>query len=202
MSKMITEIMACRENFGPAPRNFSFWNRMTYFSISKPIWAKRDPDEKLNLLFDNYLKVYKYGMVVWGHIVQANSLLFEEGKEDCPGELLFSLNRADCFDPEILSDIAHDLFALKGTEPDDKEFRPIANHLTDEYTRVFGLDVPKTISGKLTCKISTTYFIRKHLPFKKLTSGFLPLVVYPNKPHFALPLPERYWPSSLLMKWY
>lgn len=198
---MSNAIQECIENFGHPPRRQSLWNKLTYFRIPKPAWLRTNPSDALTTLFDNLPTLFTEGTVVWGHVIQANSLLFEPGAFDCPGELVYSLEDARRVDADYLREVAHTLYSLKGTEPDDPELTPIAEYLTDEMIRVFGLPVPRAISPNLRCRISTTFFVRKHLPLRRLCNLLLPIVVYPREPYVAMPLPERYWPQPLIDWW-
>ncbi len=194
-------LQRCRSNFGERPRRFSLWDRFTYFRVPKPVWLIRDPTDKLMTLFRNLESLFSEGTVVWGHIIQANRLMFEHGTTNCPGELVYSIDDATRVEPGDLQEIAHALFRLKGTEPTDPKLQPIAEYLTNELIRVFGLPVPRAISPSIRCLISTTYFFRKHLPMRRLCTPLLPVVVNPNQPHVAMPLPERYWPQELVAWW-
>ncbi|HEX5445823.1 MAG TPA: hypothetical protein VFW87_18495 [Pirellulales bacterium] len=93
------------------------------------------------------------------------------------------------------------LYSLKGSAPEDPELAPIATYLTDEMIRVFGLPVPKTISPNLPCRIFTTFFVRKHLPLRRLCTPLLPIVANPSEPYVAMPLPARFWPQPLVDGW-
>lgn len=200
---MLREMIAeCAANFGPPPRRFSLWDRLTYLRVVRPEWIYHEPIDDLETLFLNLAKLRQDGRVVWGHFVQANSKLFAPGKENNPAELVYSLDAPD-LGLEKLSGIASDLFALKGTTPDDPQQKAIADHLTNEYTRVFGLPVPVAISPHARCLVSTTYVVRKHLPGPDhcLRKTLLPLIALPAPPHVVLPLPSRYWPKSLLEWW-
>jgi len=165
------------------------------------MWLWLSPGDKMATLFRNTNPLFRDGVVVWGHVIQANQLMFQPGSENCPGEVVYSLAESHQVDPDTLAQVARDLFSLKGTHPNHPELNPIANYLTDEMIRVFGLPVPKVISPTLPCQISTTMFFRKHLPRQRLCSSLLPLVVNPSPPFVALPLPERYWPPELLAWW-
>lgn len=194
-------IHECIERFGPAPRHQSLWNKLTYFRIPKPLWLRANPSDGLTTLFDNLPTLFTEGRVVWGHVIQANSLMFEPGVFDCPGELVYSLDDAQRVDPDRLREVADQLYSLKGTEPEDPELASIAEYLTNELIRVFGLPVPRAISPNLRCRISTTFFVRKHLPLRRLCNSLLPIVVYPREPYVAMPLPARYWPQPLVDWW-
>jgi hypothetical protein len=191
----------CIQNFGQPPRAVSLWDRLSYFHVPKPIWLRLNPADKLTTHFKNLNTLYSEGIVVWGHIIQANVLMYEEGRHNCPGELVYSINDPNRVDPEYLRGVAQELFRLKGTEPSNPELQTIANYLTDEMIRVFGLPVPSSISQSNRCAISTTYFFRKHLPKRRLCKRLLPVVVNRQKPHTATVLPERYWPLELVEWW-
>lgn len=189
------------ENFGTAPRQLSLWDRLTYFRVPKPQWLRNKTDDKLAVLFRHMAELFTEGTVVWGHVIQANALMFDHGEFDCPGEVVYSLADSKKAVPKILEPIAHQIFALKGTEPNNPELAPIAEYLTDEMIRVLGLPVPSVICPKMRCLISTTFFVRKHLPERRLCSPVLPLIVNPFEPHVAMPLPGKYWPAEFIEWW-
>ncbi|MCG6157375.1 hypothetical protein [Rubinisphaera margarita] len=197
MSDVLAE---CVAKLGDPPRRVALWRR-PYLHVSKPAWLRQNPGDKLTTLFDHLPQVYSEGLIVWGHIIQANVLMFKPGADNCPGELVYCLDRTRHVQPKYLQELAHSLFRLKGTRPEDAELAPIADYLTDEYIRVFGLKVPRSISHSVPCRISTTYFVRKHLPQRRLCKPLMPIVVLPEKPHVAMPLPARYWPKELVTWW-
>lgn len=196
-----TILLECRANFGAAPRSFSFWDRANYMKVSRPLWLLLSPRDQLQTLFRHRKSLLENGVVVWGQVVQANQLLFSPGKTDCPGELVYSLEEHRDARPDFLREVAAALFALKGTDPDDPEEQRVAEYLTNERIRVFGLPVPRSICPQKDCRMSTTLFTRRHLPAGRLCQGILPVIVNPAEPHIALPLPERYWPEDFLDKW-
>ena len=198
---MPNPIVECIENFGPAPRTLSFWDQLTYLRIGKPLWLRMDSMDDMNVLFRHKRALLKNGRVVWGHVVQANSLMYEDEPDNCPGEIVYSLADSGKATPKYLARLASRLYSLKGTRPTDLASAKIAAHLTDEMTRVYGLKVPIILSPKVRCQISTTFFCRKHLPQRKLCKSILPIIVYPQKPFVALPLPERFWPKKLIEWW-
>jgi hypothetical protein len=197
---LITE---CAENFGEPPREFSIWDRLTYWRVVRPKWLQKNPNDELETLFLNMRNLREDGRVVWGHIVQANSLLFSPGIHDCPAEVVYSLDDSNPIGPEELGEIASALYALKNTEPDDPALATIAHHQTDELSRFYGKPVPRSISPRYKCRISTIYILRKHLPEpgRYLQLPFFPIIVYPAKPYVTLPLPSRYWPDELVEWW-
>jgi hypothetical protein len=191
----------CVRNFGPVPRDFTFWDRMTYLHVPRPQWLRSDPSDALMVLYRNLGKLFREGVVVWGYVIQANQLLFEHGRMNCPGEVVYSLEDRSRASLEYLEDVARELYTLKGSRPARPELIPIAEYLTDELVRVFGLRVPSVVSPAIECRISTTFFVRKHLPTRRLCAPWLPLVVSPVRPHVVMPLPERHWPDELFDAW-
>ena len=198
---MLDPISHCASVFGEAPREFSFMDRWSYLRVGKPLWLWLSPADPLTILFRNMRTLFQEGTVVWGHIIQANQLMFADGDANCPGEVVYSLADSKAAEPEYLQDVAQALYSLKGTAPSDPELAPIADYLTDEMIRVFGLAVPSALSPSIRCQISTTFFVRKHLPKRRLCSPLIPLVVNPWEPHVAMPLPERYWPEPFVDWW-
>jgi hypothetical protein len=146
--------------------------------------------------------IFRNGLIVWGHIIQANGALFfpgdpdDESDDSAPGELVFSTDTTGQVNPEYLARVAQQLKALKHTTPADPQLRAIADYLTEETVRVFGWDAPQQFSPHVPCYISTTMFMRKHLPDGYLQSRMLPLVITQTSPHYAMPLPVRYWPPD------
>lgn len=200
-TRMQDIIEQCHRRFRAPPRRLPLLDRFSYLRIPQPEWLREDPSDALKILFDNLGTTYKHGRIVWGHLIQANNLMFEDGEVSCPGELLYSLDDNERADPQVMSGIARQLYALKGTSPSNAELLSIADYLADEMIRVYGLRVPPTISPDYRCRISTTYFYRQHLPGGRLMASMMPILVNPREPYVALPLPGRYWPESLLSWW-
>ncbi|MBL8812233.1 MAG: hypothetical protein JNM43_18860 [Planctomycetaceae bacterium] len=194
-------LLQCQENFGAAPRHFSLWNRIAYLRIPMPEWLRKNPDDELMTHFNELRSLYTNGGVVWGHLIQANRRLYSAGNENHPGELVYSLDDQRNVDPAVLGEVAHSLYQLKGTRPFERDLQPIAQYLTDEHIRVYGLAVPRSVSPFMRCRISTTMFVRKHLPNGRLCRPLLPVVVSREEPNVAMTLPERYWPPRLIQWW-
>lgn len=200
MSTWSDVLIECRRLIGDPPRDLSPWRSHTYMKIAPPDWLRENPEDKLSTHFKNYTNLLKHGVVVWGHIIQANRLLFEPGVDDCPGELIFCLDEQHRGSVQELADCARQLFSLKGTSPDDPSLMGIAEYLTDEYTRVFGLEVPAAISGH-GHRISSTFFVRKHMPTGVLRQPLLPLLVLPEEPFVATVLPSKFWSEDFHSFW-
>ena len=189
----------CRHNFGPPGRPLSFWDRLTYLRIPRPAWCVSS--DQMTQFFRGKNRLLREGEVLWGHIIQANALIYHPGRQNVGGELVYPAATSEQVDHVQLAAIAGQLFSLKGTEPNDPELTAIARYLTDERIRVFGWKVPRSLSGGLNCAISTTFFARHHLPRRKLCCPLLPVIACPPTPQLAMPLPSRYWPRELIEWW-
>ena len=194
------DINTCRELFGaPGDRSFGFLECFFYLRINRPTWC--DKSDKLFGLFENTWNIINSGNIVWGHIVQANVLLFEKGSDDCPASVIFSPDPELSPSFEQLSAAAHSMFKLKNTTPDDERLRKIADKLTDEMERTFGVNVPSEFCSDYQLYEASTFISRKHLPNRILSKSMFPLLVSSRKPFWCIPLPSRYWPQVLNEYW-
>jgi hypothetical protein len=82
---MHNHLRQCIHNFGKLPRTLSLWDRLWYYRVSKPSWLRSNSEDKLAIHFENLNSLVCNGIVVWGHVVQANSLMFEEGPDGFVG---------------------------------------------------------------------------------------------------------------------
>lgn len=191
----------CADKFGVPPRKFSVFARWGYLRIPYPEWVVDNEDDPILMLWGGMKRLRREGIITWGHVVQANELLFEKGLEDHPGELVYSIKGDSHGDPDELARVAGELFELKGSMPDSPELAPIAAYLTDELTRAFGIDIPSVVSPNLQCQVSSAMFVRKHLPGGVLNKSLMPILVLPDDPQIAMPLPSRYWPEDFVEWW-
>lgn len=195
------DIDVSRELFGkPGERKFGFFERNFYFRIYRPFWCDKSDD--LFDLFENKWNLIDYGNIVWGHVVQANMLLFEKGKANCPASIIFAPDPKINPSFEQLSTAAQGLYRLKNTTPDDENLRKIADTLTDEMERTFGVAIPEEFCKGGQLYEASTFITRKHLPNKVLSKGFFPILVSHCKPFWCVPLPCRYWPQALIEYWH
>ncbi|WP_417736862.1 hypothetical protein [Rosistilla oblonga] len=197
----------CRSLFGDAPRVFD--RRTERYLLVDPPWVTklRFGDPLAKLVQNRTLRtLFRTGVVIWGHIVQANNELFEPAPSsesytyDRPGELLFS-PRDTSGTPGTLDRIASELFGLKTESSLDGELQAWAEYLNAETTRVVERRVPVQVAGSQEFYVSTSLFRRSHLPEGVLRQPLLPIVVAAHTPLFAMPLPHPYWPKPLLDWW-
>ena len=194
-------LQKCRARYNQMIDRVGLWDKMTYLHLPKPLWLHWNDTDKLHGFYYAAPKLFDTGQIVWGHIVQANSQLFEKGTSNCPAQMVYSLDPLVDSNPELLMLVAERLFDLKGTKPADSELAPFAERITDEYSREFGWEVPAKLSGKVPCLVSVTMIFRKHLPNSILSKGLMPILTDPNNPQAALILPSRFWPPELVSWW-
>lgn len=166
---------------------------LAYLQIVPPSWMQ-NPEYHAYLEQLNYLShLYQNGRVVMAHIVQANRLLFsDDNAHSCPAEIVYDINGKTSIDE--LSQVAHQLFGLKHTTPDDPELKKYAEHITNERTQLFSR-VPKVLTEKEL--VTTTMFIwRPHLPSGVLSIGYFPILISDTHQGIATVLPARFWKNS------
>ena len=191
-------LQACRNVIGDPPRRFSLRDRRDYLSLPPPKWVT--PTEPFSRYFEDYKRVLREGRLVWGAVVQANDHLFAPGSHDHPAEIIYAPDPGHGNYLATLAQLAHRIFALKGTTPNDEGLARLAYHLTDEMQRVFGLPVPMALGNGVGHELSSVVFHRKHLPSGYLKRSILPVLVSPD-PRLVMVLPEKYWPAGLLEWW-
>jgi len=194
------DLNRCREKFGDSGfRKFSIFNRIFYLNIKRPEWC--DKSENMWAYFKNTNNVLLHGNIVWGRIVQANSLLFEPGNDDCPASVVFCPNPEVVIPLSILENASEKMYSLKNTTPDNKELLKIANTLTSEVDRTFGIKVPEIFCNEYNILEASTFITRKHLPNKILSASVFPLLVSRSSPYYCFPLPSKYWSNNLIEYW-
>jgi hypothetical protein len=165
--------------------------------MSRPRWVT--PDHGLAPLFDHAAELLA-GRVVWGAVVQANSVLFERNVEGhAPGEVVYDpMGRMP---PEELYLIGRKLFSCRGqTFADDPALTRYAAHLDNERSILRGEDIsPQIIPYPL--KLSSTFFVQEFLPGYRLAQPFFPMLVSDKHPGLARALPRPLWPQALKHAW-
>ncbi|QDV25778.1 hypothetical protein [Aureliella helgolandensis] len=198
----------CRVTFGESPRYFDAATEQML--LVNPPWVTklRWGDALAKLVQNRTLRrLFSKGKIVWGHVIQANDELYlpapsvDSYTYDRAGELVFSLDDSVEPPPSQLERVAVALAGLRYASELDSELQPWADYLDAETTRVVGKQVPDRIAPCGTFFVSTTLFRRSHLPNGVLCQSLLPIVVEAQQPHFTMPLPHAYWPTSLLEWW-
>jgi hypothetical protein len=156
-------------------------------------------DDPLQESYAREAQLLDHGDIVWGRVVQANSLLFTPGADDCPADVLFASGPARV-PMASLDRAAEAAFALKGTKPVDPDLARIAAALTDETGRHPPLDLPSPVTRGLPMRLFSLMIHRVHLPTRVLLSTAIPLVVNAAR-DAATVLPARFWAKDLVRGW-
>jgi Zn-dependent protease with chaperone function len=187
-----------RKALSPVPRSFSVINKI-YNRIRPPSWMKKN--SPLQCIYKDQNLLLTQGRIVWGQVIQANTLLFEDRSEDCPAAILFTMDPSIDEDPEKLQDIAKTLYSLKDGESDNEELNKVVQVITDEYTTWMNHHVSAAATGTIDVFYSTIMVHRKHLPLNYLKSGWFPLLIHPTKTKCAMILPSKYWDPRMAEIW-
>ncbi len=192
---------ACRDRFGPVPRRFDAHTRQK-LAVELPQWLAQEPDHPLYHHLKNLGRLWATGELVWGHIVQANRLLFDPNDpHNCPAEVVYSAQPGAPVHPPLLAKVAHELYSLKSTRPKAPSLRAIADHLTDEHTHRIHWTVPPVLNEGQSLAMGGTFIVRDHLPLPSLNTKWMPMVLAPEPPRYVMPLPAIFWPKRLLSVW-
>jgi hypothetical protein len=187
-----------RRRIGPSPRRIP--PEMRRYLIARPmIWAVVFKDELLEY-YRNQRLLLTEGSVGWGAIVQANGILFGPGPSDAPATMIFSTDPAIEADPSLLSNIASNLYALKGGQWPDPEQQRYGDMLADERERAMGIAIPRSLSGDFNIRSTTVIIRRRHLPGRMLIGMRVPILTHPNSNAIMI-VPSIMWPESFAESW-
>lgn len=162
------------------------------------VWAK---DKRFQSQYRDQDILISQGEVVFAHIIQANTLLFQPGSMNHPAAILFSRDRYFDDHLEELLELGHNMFDLKGQTLDDPELKKFAEVITDEMTALLNVKLPKKITGNREVYYTTIMLHRKHMPLGYLKTGWFPVLVLPDRTEACMFLPERYWDREMLELW-
>jgi hypothetical protein len=128
-------------------------------------------------------------------LIQANTLLFEPGNDDCPACFVYSPDTYFDARPQELRLIGHKIFSFKETNPSDPKLKEVARRVTDEAAYTMGFTLPKVFSDK-EIRWVTALVCRRHIPKGILSSGFYPLLIHPSTQAVMI-VPCQSWPAEL-----
>jgi hypothetical protein len=193
---------ACRGLFGPPPRSLSG-------SGDDRLALPPDLEEAFISSKDGLLKILEdqdrllaRGQVFWGHLVQANQILFDpENEMTLPANVIYSTDPFFDGRLSLLSSMARGLFAQKGSTRADRELQRFVDVITDELTRVLRQAMPHSYTGGRSVNFATCFIQPSHLPDGYLTRSSFPVVVNPEETPAMMLLPSRYWPPDLVAHW-
>lgn len=141
------------------------------------------------------------GRVTWASIVIANASLFRDEGFDAPASIVYS------FDPFLqrnfwsLKLVARRVFELREAgRTKATPLRDACAHITDDYDRSFGAQLPVTLSSGRVVYLSSMFVVRSSLP-TPLCGQPLPIVVRPGAGNPAMVLPRHLWLPHRVERW-
>jgi hypothetical protein len=200
----VAALQACRERFGPPPRSLGPDDAEAFRLALDPELeeAFAADDDKLLRVVEEQDALRDRGLVVWGHLVQANSILFDpDNTGTLPANVLYSTDPFFDGRASVLGRIARGLFAQKGTSGADRELREFVRIITDEYERLLRRELPRGYCGGRSVHFATFLVQPSHLPGNCLRRPVFPLVVSPEETEAVMVLPSRYWPPEVVAQW-
>ncbi|MCP4095291.1 MAG: hypothetical protein GY880_04375 [Planctomycetaceae bacterium] len=170
--------------------------------IKKPFRFYLNGDWRFNTQFRDQRTLLQRGTVVWGAIVQANKVLFEQGGScaSLPAAIIYSLDPVYDNDPDRLIEHAHNLYDLKGKSC-TPEMQAFGDKLANEIVADIKLPIPKGFTDPAQCYYAMLLIARKHLPLNYLAHGFFPVLVAPEETDTVMILPQSYWDSEFKLAW-
>ncbi len=183
-----------RAALGAAPRQIDVWDH-----LEPPRWMKAD--DPLRASYARRRDLLTSGDVVWGHVVQANTLLFKPGDKSSGACVVFGARADDDLGPDQLERAAAAIYALKGKEPQDAGLARVAAAVTDEMARYPPMDLPSAVTRGVAMRIGIVMVHRPaDLPCAYLATTALPLVVSRARDELMV-LPVRHWAKDLSDAW-
>src|SRR6185503_6162156 len=82
-------LQAANDLLRPPPRKIGWWS-LRELRLKRPRWNRSDG--RFEAIFRHQDMLLEHGHVVWGHVIQANALLFEPGPDDSPAAIIYSLD--------------------------------------------------------------------------------------------------------------
>lgn len=193
-------LKATRRNWGEAQASMGFFAKRK-FRFKPPAWMKGD-NRGLQRIFDDMPMLRDKGEVVWGHIVQANQILFDPSEtSDAPAAIIYSVDPWFDSHPSELERIAEGLFDAKGEVVNDPDVQRFGDMLEDEREVQMHLPVPAVLGHGRQVIYTCVIVHRKHLPVPALLSSLVPLLIAPVHTPCTMILPETYWDEQLFAYW-
>lgn len=161
---------------------------------SRPRWMKGD--DPLNCIYQNYLDLKKRGKITYGCLVQANSMLFEEGDIDCPADIIFTESPLGNVYPEELISIAEELFSYKNKPlfKAPRSMRKVVKQIKDEMDRSARyIDFTKKGEHSFNVYNVAIMVYREHLYAGKLEGRLFPIIYLPDNPAVTMIIPDVFY---------
>jgi hypothetical protein len=194
----------CRVRFGLAPRVLSGVEmEACRLNVVPELEAsfRQSKDPMLRILRDQQ-KLLERGVLVWGRLVQANQILFDPSNNyTAPANVIYSLDPYFDGRGETLGELAHGLFARKGTIPGERELREFVRVITDERARIMRRELPRSYCGGRSVYFTTCFIQPGHLPGNRIALPEFPLIVNFQETEAVMLLPSQFWSADLVAQW-
>jgi hypothetical protein len=192
-----------RKIYREAHKKFSL-EQFIYDHLIPPWWMIQQQDRRFCTLFRDQNILLQKGIIVWGHLIQANNLLFEPGKWEHPAVIVCSPKPLYEENLGELARIARELYELKDKNldhPEMLELKSFGEIITNEMDCPFNVPIPSCLTMNQLVYFTSILVYRKHLPLGYLSSGWFPVLIAPDKTPAAMILPSRYWAPELVETW-
>lgn len=180
---------------------FNFFDRR-YNRLKKPLWMRRSKDTRFDVIYDEQDLLFKEGNLALAYLVQANSLLFKQGIVNCPADIIFSEDPYFDDNPEMLEQLASELYELKESEVEDLELMQFSEVITDEMTAIYNTPLPLKMTNHKLVYYTSIMVHRKHLPTDYIKTGWFPVLTNPDKTKASIILPYKYWAPGMVNIWF
>ena len=180
---------------------FNFFDRR-YNRLKKPLWMRRAKDTRFDVIYDEQDILFKEGNLTLAYLVQVNSLLLKQGIVNCPAAIIYSEDPYFDNNPEMLEQLASDLYELKKNEVEDRELMQLSEVITDEMTAIYNIPLPLKMTNQKLVYYTSIMVHRKHLPTDYIKTGWFPILTNPDKTKSSIILPYKYWTPGMVNIWF
>ena len=171
------------------------------FKPAMPLMVRMIGGELKAIYRDNAV-IRDQGVVVWGHIIQANTDLFDpKNYDNLPAGAIYSCDPYYDSRLDQLAEIAGILFATKGKRGVSPELRKLSRIISDERTMRMKISVPESLTDGRKVYYTSIMVHRKQLPVPFLVCSAFPLIVAPKHTTATMILPSQYWSEEMEEYW-
>lgn len=177
-------------------------NRLTNIHLSRPGWLYNSEDP-MSKIYKEKKTLLQKGDVCYAYVVQANTILFELFPPlDCPASIVYSTDPAVANHPEILEEIATNIFSYKNCDLETvpEKWREMARITTDEYDRTNVTFTVEYQGKEIEFRFMPIMVYRKLVPKWKLCGNLLPLLTAEGCESVMI-LPKKYWSDAFVYLW-
>lgn len=167
-----------------------------------PDWLAKDKTNLLNHLYQEIETLYLNGKVVYGCVVQANSILFDPDLKHVCAPALIVYSPDPYYNTHLfeLEEIARILFLIKKMRKNSliPEMLDIRSIVKREKEYVYHILLPKELTHGKDVYLTTILIDTAHLPYQNLSNiRFFPLLILPDSLTSSMILPYWYWDEFL-----